>query len=220
MLRPRAGIGMKGIHSDLVVDRRDGAPWRVTFRRTDDGIGIYNPTRRKYALVAFLLVWLAGWGAGEYFALSQIITSGNPLAVDLFLLVWVTGWTLGGLVVLSVVAWHLVGVEKLFLIEGGGIVTERGFGPFTRRRIHPVDRISEVGYTHPMASEATGGMFSKGAVTFYVDGEPRTFGIELDGEETARVVDLITAFLDRHRPAEAAAAPPGEDGETPEAARG
>ncbi|MFN3546412.1 MAG: hypothetical protein ACK4U0_02890 [Mesorhizobium sp.] len=190
---------MKGIHSDIVQDRRDGAEWRITFRKTPDGIGVYNPTRRKVALVAFLLVWLCGWAAGEWFALSELFRSGSPLAVDLFLFVWATFWTLGGLGVLAVVGWQLFGVEKLFLIEGGGIVTERGFGPLTRRKVFRVDQVSDVDISEKRRESAFGGVFSTGAVRFLADGKPHFFGIELDDEEADRVVTLMREFIERHQ---------------------
>lgn len=191
---------MKGIHSDIVRDRRDGADWRIIFRRTPDGIGVYNPTRRKLALVAFMLVWLCGWAVGEWFALSEIFRAGSPLAVDLFLLVWVSLWTLGGLGVLAVVGWQLFGVEKLFLIEGGGIVTERGLGPITRRKVFRIDQVSEIGLTEEKRKGAADGVFSGGAVRFLADGKPQSFGIELDDEEADRVVTLMREFVERHRP--------------------
>lgn len=198
---------MKGTHSDIVRDRRDGAPWRVTFRKTADGIGVYNPTRRRLALVAFLLVWLGGWAAGEWFALSEILRSGSPLAVDLFLIVWASIWTLGGLGVLAVVGWQLFGVEKLFLIEGGGIVTQRGLGPITRRRVFRVDQVSEIG---PAGEKREGDVvFSRGAVRFLADGKPQSFGIELDEEEADRVVILMRDFVERHRPVAAIRAADG-----------
>lgn len=192
---------MKGTHSDIVRDRRDGAPWRVLFRRTADGIGIYNPTRRKLAIVAFLLVWLCGWAVGEWFALSEILRPGGPLAIDLFLLVWASFWTLGGLAVLAVVGWQLFGVEKLFLIEGGGIVTERGFGPLTRRKVFRVDQVSDVDFAEKQRKSAASGVFSGGSVCFLADGKPHSFGIELDDEEADRVVTLMRDFIARHRPA-------------------
>lgn len=190
---------MKGIHSEIVRDRRDGAPWRVTFRRTEAGIGIYNPTRRKMALVIFMIVWLAGWAVGEYFALTEILRSGSPIAVDLFLLVWVTAWTLGGVIVSSVIAWQLFGSEKLFLIDGGGIVAERGIGPFTRRKVFPAEQVTEVGLAPSVAQSAADGFLSRGRVRFHVAGNARGFGIELDDEEAERVVDLIRDFIERHQ---------------------
>lgn len=191
---------MNAAHSDIVRDRPDGAPWRITFRRTEDGIGVYNPTRRKLALVAFMLVWLCGWAAGEWFALSEIFRSGSPLAVDLFLIVWASFWTIGGLAVLAVVGWQLFGVEKLFLIEGGGIVTERDLGPITRRKVFRVDQVSEIGFAGEKREGAADTVFSGGAVRFFADGKPQSFGIELDDEEADRVVILMREFVERHNP--------------------
>lgn len=194
---------MKGIHPAIAGVRRDGSAWRIAVRGTPDGIGIYNPRRRKLGLVVFLLLWLSGWAVGEWFALAQLLGSGNPLAVDLFLLVWVSFWTLGGVVALCVVGWQLFGVEKLFLIESGGVVTERGFGPFTRRKVFRVDQVSDVGFPVQNRENPANGIFSGGAVRFFADGKPESFGIELDDEEADRVVTLMREFIERHQPAAA-----------------
>ena len=189
---------MGDTRSNWFGERRDGAPWRITVRRTGDGIGVYNPTRRKIGLVLFMLVWLTGWAAGEYFALSEIMRSGSPLAVDLFLLVLVCAWTLCGGLVLTVLVWQLFGVEKLFLVEGGGVVTERGFGPFTRRRIYAVDRISDIGLATDEARNSANGLLTRGSVRFLADGNPRGFGVELDEEEAELVVGLLRGFVERN----------------------
>lgn len=191
-------------------DRPAGGSARMTIRKTADGIGVYNPTRRKIALVLFLIVWLAGWSVGEFFALWGLFGSSSPFAVDLFLLVWVTAWTFGGLVVWSVVAWQLFGVEKLFLIDGGAIVTERGFGPFTRRKVFPVEKVTEVGYAPPAAKSAADGFLSRGKVKFMVDGKPAGFGIELDDKEAGQVVDLMRRFIERHTVEASPGVQPGE----------
>lgn len=175
-----------------------GGAGRMTIRKTADGIGVYNPTRRKIGLILFMIVWLGGWSVGEFFALTEIFGSGSPFAVDLFLLVWVTVWTFGGVIVWSVVAWQLFGVEKLFLIDGGGIVTERGFGPFTRRKVFPVEKVTEVGFAPPAPKRAADGFLSRGKVRFMVDGKPAGFGIELDDKEAGQVVDLVRRFIERH----------------------
>lgn len=198
------------MNNSHVPPRRDGAPWRITVRKTADGVGVYNPTRRKLGLVIFMVFWLCGWSAGEWFALSEILRPGSPLVVDLFLLVWVSLWTLGGLAVLAVVAWNLVGVEKLFLVEGGGIVVERGIGPLTRRKVYRVDQVGEIGFAHQLGSRRAEGILSGGAVRFFADGKPQFFGIDLDDEETHRVVSLMQDFVGRHRPEPAASGETGE----------
>jgi hypothetical protein len=196
--------GNPSMNSSHVPPRRDGAPWRITVRKTADGVGVYNPTRRKLGLVIFMVFWLCGWSAGEWFALSELLRPGSPLVVDLFLLVWVSLWTLGGLAVVAVIAWTLVGVEKLFLIEGGGIVTERGFGRLTRRKVYRVDQVGEIGFARQLGPRRAEGILSGGAVRFFAAGKPQSFGIGLDEEEADRVVNLMQDFVKRHRPAPAA----------------
>ena len=50
---------------------------RVSIRETPDGLGIHNPARRNIVAVLFLSLWLAGWAAGEAFALSELTRGGN-----------------------------------------------------------------------------------------------------------------------------------------------
>ncbi len=45
---------------------------------------------------AFLLFWLAGWAAGECFAVWALFFSDAPWPVRIFLTVWLAGWTFGG----------------------------------------------------------------------------------------------------------------------------
>ena len=102
----------------LVADiERLRGPLRISVRATPDGLGIYIPPHRRIGPVMFLAVWMCGWGAGEYFALSELFRGGFG-APDLFLLIWVIPWTVGGLSVVWVVLWQLFGEEKLFFTAG------------------------------------------------------------------------------------------------------
>ncbi len=177
----------------------DAPAARLTIRQTEDGIGIHNSARRRIGLVVFGVLWLAGWAAGEYFALNEMMRSGSPLPIVLFLGFWLTIWTFAGLLVLSIVAWQLFGAETLFLVERGGVAIERSIGRFTMRRSYGYDRISDVGVSDDADTSAARGLFSRGAVRFTGDGRTRTFGIDLERREAERVVGLIQAFIDRHR---------------------
>ncbi|MEX0406993.1 hypothetical protein ABGN05_15115 [Aquibium sp. LZ166] len=188
-----------------------GGTARMTIRKTADGIGVYNPTRRKIGLILFMIVWLGGWSVGEFFALTEIFGGGSPFPADIFLMFWVTAWTFGGVIVWSVVAWQLFGVEKLFLIDGGAVVVERGFGPLKRRKVYPVEKVTEVGFAPPAAKSAADGFLSRGRVRFFVDGKPAGFGIELDDKEAGQVIDLMTRFIERHTVEAPKAIEPGDE---------
>lgn len=167
---------------------------RVTIRRTADGLGIHNPTRRSIPVILFLLFWLCGWAAGAGFALTEIV-GGTPWPIMIFLMVWLSIWTVGGVVAMLTVAWQLAGIERLFIISGV-MVVERGFGPFRRRQIHPLADVTNLRVkiaSNPQAS----GLVQVGSVTFDVAGKTYDFGIGLDSVETAAVIDAIRAELKR-----------------------
>lgn len=176
---------------------------RILIRETEDGIGVYNPTRRSIPLILFLAIWLCGWSIGEYFALTEIL-GGAPLAASLFLVVWLTAWTLGGGLALMVLLWQLLGVEKLFLLDAGAVVVERGFWRFTRRRVFPVAEVAD-----PIVRdvEPAGSAVPPAAIAFRVGGRERRFGIGLDREEAQAVLEIFRQFLARHRPPSPAGVP-------------
>lgn len=157
---------------------------RIVLRETGDGLGVHNPTRRSVPLILFMLVWLAGWTAGEVFALSQIF-DGSIGITDIFLLFWLTLWTIGGVFAWSTLLWNLLGVERLF-ITGGGIVRELGLGFMRFRKVYQVADVSDVRVSN-VRNEGAQSMLTRGRILFDVAGRVRSFGIGLDTEETSAV---------------------------------
>ena len=160
---------------------------RITIRETGDGLVVRVPAVKHVIILAFLLVWLGGWSVGEWFALSEILSGGFG-SPDLFLLFWVTLWSLGGLVAWSIVLRQLFGAERLF-ITGGALVKESGIGPFRRRRIWELTKVS--GFRK---QDATGS-----GVVFEAEGKEQSFGAGMTSEEN----DAVLAALGRHLPREA-----------------
>lgn len=178
-------------------------PTRIGILETADGLGIYNPSRRSWPLMIFLVVWLAGWAAGEAFALSQIV--GAPLPVVGFLAIWGALWTLAGAGVTAVVLWLLGGAEVLFL-TGGSLVREVRFFGLTRRKVVPLDAISDLDVA---AGTRTGNPLRLGKVLFNAGGKPMSFGIGFDGEEAKAAVAAVRDYLSRKGPSA------GESGPAP-----
>ena len=52
----------------------------------------------RYAIAAFLVLWLCGWVVGESFAIHELLVERDEgETTDWgFLLVWLTGWSIGG----------------------------------------------------------------------------------------------------------------------------
>jgi len=113
------------------IERLRG-PLRVSIRQTEDGLGIYVPPSRKIATVLFLLLWLCGWAAGQYFAVGELWRSGLRLP-GVLLIVWIVPWTLGGLAVMWTILWQLFGQERLFF-TAGALVREWSLLGQSRRR--------------------------------------------------------------------------------------
>ena len=81
----------------LVADmQRLYGPLRISVRQTEDGLGIYIPPSRKIATILFLMLWLCGWAAGQYFAVGELWRSGFRLP-GVVLIIWIIPWTLGGM---------------------------------------------------------------------------------------------------------------------------
>ena len=163
---------------------------RVVIRETPEGLGIYNPPRRNMSLILFLLLWLGGWAAGEYFAITEIMRGGN-LFGSAFLLVWLTIWTFGGVVCWWIVLWSLFGSERLF-VTSGALVKSRGFGPLRWRSIYPVDAISDLRIN---AMVDVPNAVQVPAIEFEFAGKPVRFGLDLDRDERQAVLAALRAVL-------------------------
>lgn len=178
--------------SSSTPDPRKAA--RITIRETADGLGIHNPARRNLWLLAFMMVWLTGWAAGEYFAVSQILR-GRLAGPDGFLVVWLVFWSLAGAGALAVVGWQARGVERLFF-TGGHLVTETGFAGLSRRRVYPAAEVVDL-RAEPSGHHEIGAPWTKGSVRFAVGGRERSFGIQLDDAEAAAVLAALARHLPR-----------------------
>lgn len=177
----------------------------ILVRDTEAGLGIYNPVRRHWFAVVFLLFWLGFWAVGENFAIGEMLGAGKPLVVRLSMLLWIVPWTLGGAAVVMAVLWQLFGVEKLF-ITGGALVQEQGFGFWTSRRVHPIESVSNVRVRPAPTKAVLLGLFAEGRVLFDIGTRKRSFGVDMTDAEAYRVASLITARL----PARDAPALPGD----------
>lgn len=164
---------------------------RLVIRETADGLGIHNPARRSAAMVAFLVVWLAGWSTGEWFALSEFITT-DIIPVRLFLLVWLTFWTVGGLAVIFVVLWQLFGAERVF-VTAGAVVHEIGLGPFRRKRMWPASQVGafRLVQSRPAANRSFPGY----RVAFDAGGKTQKIGATLDEQEARQVFAAIARHV-------------------------
>jgi hypothetical protein len=81
-------------------------------------LSIEIPSKRNWATLIFMTVWLVGWGVGETFAIREIFNSDTDLMATAFLFIWLIGWTTGGAVVFYVILWQLIGHEIISVERG------------------------------------------------------------------------------------------------------
>lgn len=163
---------------------------RVSIVHTEDGLAIHNPARRSVAMVLFLLAWLVGWGAGVNFALREI--ASGPLVRAIFLMFWLAIWSLAGLFVIRAVAWHWMGVERIFVLSGV-LVVERGVGPWKRTQFIPLADLDGPHEKEP--APVYGGLVPLGTIAFSAHGKEITLGLDLSEAERAVVIEALRAEL-------------------------
>src|SRR5262245_41337253 len=118
----------------------------------------------RFVGAGFLMFWLAGWAAGETFALwavasgvRSLFTSGPPspleadhhsiqvqsavpLALGLFVLVWLIFWTFAGVASGSQLLRLLFGRDRI-LVKDEGLEIEQRYGWFRSRKWFPRDEV-------------------------------------------------------------------------------
>lgn len=100
----------------------------------DAKITIPNPIRvSQFGSGLFLLVWLGGWAAGEYFVLTELISGTGPTGVKAFMLFWLAGWTIGGFFAMAQ-AYRIFAPPKpeTISLDAGGMTHDTGSLPAGR----------------------------------------------------------------------------------------
>jgi hypothetical protein len=162
----------------------------IEILETAEGLGIYNPAKRSWPLVVFLLVWLCGWAVGETFAIGALFSS--PLAIKLFLGVWLTFWTIGGLTVAGAVLWKLGGSELLF-VTADAVVREIRFWGLTRRTVVDLDAVTGFDIDTALPKEKP----YLGPIRFRSAERSYNFGIGLAEEEAEKALAAIRDYVGR-----------------------
>ena len=157
---------------------------RISVRRTPDGLGVHIPPSRKLFVVLFLMFWLCGWAAGEFFALREIIRGG--FGPDLFLVVWIIPWTAGGIGVLWTILWQLFGVERLFF-TANALVREWGLLSIRSRRVIEGAEIREVSVVSGAGNDLAG----MGTIKVATTGRQMRIGSGLTDYEAELVAKLV-----------------------------
>jgi hypothetical protein len=133
----------------------------VTIQRTFRGLEarLHSIGKGRFFGAAFLGVWLAGWAAGEVFAVWLLgvggwsLLTGRPpepgraplepgpsVAIGAFLVVWLALWTFGGIAALHEFFRLLWSVDRL-AVSSGELAVARKTGFFTRRTRYPRESV-------------------------------------------------------------------------------
>jgi hypothetical protein len=100
-------------------------PGKAIIDERFDGIEIIVPVQ-KTSQIAFLIIWLCAWLAGEVFVLPEILGSGKSGPPELFSIIWVIGWTIGGLFTIRMLIWYLIGKEIIKVGQGVLVIQKKG----------------------------------------------------------------------------------------------
>lgn len=170
---------------------RPSSPDRITIRETADGLGVHVPSVKQVFALLFVMVWLVGWAAGEWFALSEIARNGIGVS-SAFLIFWVTIWTIGGAAALFSVLWQLFGSERLF-ITAGAVVTDWGFGPFRFKKVWAPGEATK--FRKAESTMRKGRLVAGRGIAYEAGGGMRSFGASLDPDEVQFVLEAIGRHL-------------------------
>ncbi len=191
-LKGRASSQARAERMRAAARDSQGASERVAIRETEDGLGIHVPVPRNTPLSLFLVFWLACWGAGEWFAISEILRGGFGVT-DIFLAFWLVIWTVAGLGTAAVLFWQFVGRERLF-ITGGAVVVESGL-PF-RAKSRIFRKGEAVNFRRASPSLFGGTSTSAKGIAYDAGGHTQYFGAGL----TSLEVSSVLAAIERHLP--------------------
>jgi hypothetical protein len=188
-----AGVGEADWRPTLAgTVRRPTEPDRIIIRETADGLGVHVPSVKQVFAILFVMVWLVGWAAGEWFALYEIARNGFSFS-SAFLVFWVTIWTIGGAGAAFAVLWQLFGSERLF-ITSGAVVQDWGFGPFRSKKVWAPGEATK--FRKAESTMRKGRLAPGRGIAYEAGGGMRSFGASLTDGETHAVL----AAIGRHLP--------------------
>jgi hypothetical protein len=155
---------------------------------------IQIPSKKNWISLIFMVVWLAGWGVGETFAIREIFNSGTDLVATVFLFVWLTGWTVGGAVVFYFVLWQLIGHE-IITIERGVLTIKKsviGIGQTKKFEIKSIKNM-DIGFTKGLVrnKKRTMSRTSGGKISFDYKMKTIKFAKNINEEEARIIVEKL-----------------------------
>ena len=159
---------------------------------SDSEIRVSSP--KKFFMIIFMTIWLAGWtyvGAMIFWG----VIAGRIKDIW-FLVTWPCFWLLAELLALYVYLWALVGYE-LITVTPGIIIIKRsifGYGPSKEYPIPKITNLRASGFSATIFtwnfSMAFWGLLG-GTVSFDYEGESKRFGINLIENDAKQLVKTM-----------------------------
>lgn len=163
---------------------------QFSYRQTSEGLGIDIPAGKSNIKIAFLSVWLAGWSIGGVFVIIDLFSANGAWPGKLFSLFWLAGWAVGmGLVSFSIV-WQFIGREVVFVTSGSLVIESRLIYRF-RRRIFPVDQVSDLKRIERTVLQSRKAGSDSPTISFDANGKTTKFGRGLDEDNAQEVVNIL-----------------------------
>jgi hypothetical protein len=178
---------------------------RATIHDEPHGFDVVVPAPRNLVLIVFLTLWLAGWVAGETFALNALLSDRTVIGAQMFLAVWLAFWTLGGISAMATIAFQVAGYEHLVLTPDELRTRQEVLGIGRWRRV-PLDRVTGLGLIDttvrvgmPVTPVVSKGLeiagLGSGGLLICTEGRRRRFGTALSREEAQ---DILRELRHRH----------------------
>ena len=149
--------------------------------------------KKKWGLILFSPIWLAGWTVGGFFAIIRILSNLNLF--DAFFLIF---WLLAEIFVLYAWLWNVCGKEIIKSV-GNRIIIKNdifGFGFANQYQISKISKLRASGF-YGFADKFNFSRWniSGGTITFDYEGKSIRFGLLLDEEEAKEAVRILKKKL-------------------------
>ncbi|HOF12965.1 MAG TPA: hypothetical protein PLZ38_08900 [Spirochaetota bacterium] len=149
--------------------------------------------KKKWSIIIFCVIWLAGWTAGGIAVIIDIGTNPTP-----FMIIWFIVWLLGELFVLYALLWNAFGKEIIKQLNNKIVLKNDilGFGFSKKYEIKKISNVRASGYfgTPDMFNLVVWNIVG-GTIAFDYEGKTIRFGIALEEAEAKEAENILNNYL-------------------------
>jgi hypothetical protein len=148
--------------------------------------------------VFFLILWLAAWIVGGFFAVYSLLTQRHEQAW--FIMVWLVFWFAAVLIVLFQIMWFLFGYERVTIEDSQVSVGRYLFRPFLEKTYVKSETLHFLasGYFGENARNKASLIYwghEGGTIVLESQNEKHRFGIQLSEEDSKNLVELLNELV-------------------------